>query len=403
MTNRKNTITTLLVLLAVLIAGGCAPSFTPEFRRAIVNGNIPMAKSYLREHPEWVNAKDEDGRTPLHEAVAPSGNSIRYIEPSQEEVDGEVKSVIALRPQPESAKLLIEEGANVNAKDKRGETPLHEATKFGRLELAELIIKNGANVNVRNRDGETSLYYSTAYTYLENDPENRYEKIAKLLVDNGADVRKACKKGSSHLLWSAVAIGRLDIAQMLIKEGVEINVKKPTQADGTPLGSACMQGHREIAELMIVKGANVNIRDSYKMTILHYVAMRGHTSTAQLLIDHGAEVNARAKQVPDSTLLRKGYIYGEGATALHIAAARGHKDLTALLIDQGADVNAKTEYGNAPLHLAVWTGHLDVVQLLITVGADVNCKNREGTPLDIAVDRKNIKIAELLRKHGAVE
>jgi ankyrin repeat protein len=163
-----------------------------------------------------------------------------------------------------------------------------------------------------------------------------------------------------------------------------------------------MQGYREIVDLMVTEGANVKIRDSYKATILHYVAITGHTSTAQVLIDNGAEVDAKAKTVPGSTL-REGLLLGNGITPLHVAAAYGRADLVEVLIAKGADVNAKTQSSTAPLHLAVAKGHTNVVKILIGARADVNCKSRNGTPLHIAVKRGYEEIANLLRQHGAVE
>jgi len=59
--------------------------------------------------------------------------------------------------------------------------------------------------------------------------------------------------------------------------------------------------------------------------------------------------------------------------------------------------------GTTALHLATSKEHTKIVELLIGAGADVNCKNREGTPLDIAVEKGYKDIAELLRKHGAVK
>ena len=89
-------------------------------------------------------------------------------------------------------------------------------------------------------------------------------------------------------------------------------------------------------------------------------------------------------------------------TPLFWAAQKGHKDVVELLIAKGADVNAKGEYGNTPLHRA--TSRKEIAELLIANGADINARDYEGdTPLDIALRKGNEDVAELLRKHGAVE
>jgi len=83
----------------------------------------------------------------------------------------------------------------------------------------------------------------------------------------------------------------------------------------------------------------------------------------------------------------------------------GQKEIAELLIAAGADVNAKNDNGWTPLHNAAGNNK-EVVELLIAKGADLNAKVKGGdhkgaTPLDVAIDFKNTKTADLLRNYGA--
>lgn len=286
MANRKKAIMTMVVLFTGLMFGGCAPSFTPELRRALVNGKVTALRSILQEHPELVNARDEGGRTPLHEAMAPfpGGRSASYIEPSEVEIDGEMKLHKVFRPQPESVKVLIEEGANVDARNKYGQTALHMAADYGQIELAELLVKNGANVNVRDRDGVTPLYY----TMKLREPTDEHRDVAKLLIESGADIEKACKAGSGRLVYLAVSQRWPDVIEMLITKGANVNPKKAGPL-GTPLHAASARGFREIAELLIRNGADTGAIGWEGETALHRAKT---TDIAELLIANGTDVNA---------------------------------------------------------------------------------------------------------------
>ena len=84
-----------------------------------------------------VNAKNNDGDTPLHFAASRDYKKVQ---------------------------MLLSAGADVNAKDKNGDTPLHRAAKNDHKEIAELLIAKGANVNARNeRGGKTPLDLAIKY------------------------------------------------------------------------------------------------------------------------------------------------------------------------------------------------------------------------------------------------
>ena len=98
--------------------------------KAAFEGNIEAVKQHLAAGAD-VNAKDDRGQTPLLFA-AMSGHK-------------------------EIAELLIVEGAEVNAEDEDGWTPLHFAAARGHKETAELLIAKGADVNAKDDNGETPL------------------------------------------------------------------------------------------------------------------------------------------------------------------------------------------------------------------------------------------------------
>ena len=132
-------------------------------------------------------------------------------------------------------KLLID-GAEVNAKDKDGETPLHRVVEGAALynapeflEVVKLLIDNGAEVNAENNDGETPLILAA-----QQDTRSAAE-VEKLLIDNGAEVNAKDKDGNTPLHFAAV-FGAAELVKWLIDNGAEVNAENN---DGdTPLEAA---------------------------------------------------------------------------------------------------------------------------------------------------------------------
>ena len=106
-------------------------------------------------------------------------------------------------------KRLIEQGADVNAKDYYGATALMAASEIGYAEVAKLLIEEGADVNAQSNHGYTALMNASKYGHTY---------IAKLLIEKGADVNAQTNYGGTSLIFASY-YGFTDVAQLLKEEG----------------------------------------------------------------------------------------------------------------------------------------------------------------------------------------
>lgn len=94
--------------------------------------------------------------------------------------------IAALHKSPLFAHELIELGANLEAKDSHGRTPLHYVAGeiCGCQDVARILIGNGAHVNARDNNGKTPLYHNQKPEIKMPFPKNT--KVEQILIDNGA-------------------------------------------------------------------------------------------------------------------------------------------------------------------------------------------------------------------------
>jgi len=156
----------------------------------------------------------------------------------------------------EIVQYLVMNGADINAQDNRGNTPLHEASRFGWLEIAQCLVTNGATINPRNYQGEIPFHIAVRHGYLEivqclvmNGADinakyqngytplhlaacNGYLEIVQCLVMNGADINAKYLDDYTPLHLAACN-GYLEIVQCLVMNGADINTEN--NAMFTPL------------------------------------------------------------------------------------------------------------------------------------------------------------------------
>ncbi|MBG91173.1 MAG: hypothetical protein CL521_05090 [Actinobacteria bacterium] len=234
--------------------------------------------------------------------------------------------------------VLIGNGADVNAEDKRGETALNKAVIKGQIKIVRALVNAGVDVKYKDKDGWTALHDVVSTT---GDKE-----MAVLLIESGADVNAQDEDGSTPLHW------------------------------------AVSKGDKEMAVLLIRSGVDVNARDKHGWTALMNTDRAGGTEMALLLFRNGADLDFKDKF---------------GTSALHKAAETGREEVVRVLCKFGADVNAVDELGKTALHLAVENGKADAVRELCKYGADVNVKDNDNrTLIDWAISKGNEDLMCLL-------
>ena len=123
-------------------------------------------------------------------------------------------------------KSLIANGADVNAKNFEGDTPIHVAVMQNRKDVVELLINKGANVNVECEEDcyMQDILSSTANTPLQIAALKGYSEIAELLIKNGAKVNAKAKSGHTALHY-AVFKGHKAIVDLLLDNQADPHLK----------------------------------------------------------------------------------------------------------------------------------------------------------------------------------
>ena len=199
-----------------------------------------------------------------------------------------------------SVSLLLDNGADVNALTKDGESALSIAASRLEPEIVKLILSHGAHVTgIKDRNGQTPLIAAIAaspplnftssnaasdYIYKNAAVLSNAVTVVGLLLSNNTDTNVKDKSGKSALTY-AVAESNSLLVKALLKQGANPNITDQSEGNATPLILAVKVRSLSIAEMLIKSGANVNMKDQFGKTALDYAIERGPKRMVDVLSD----------------------------------------------------------------------------------------------------------------------
>jgi ankyrin repeat protein len=306
--------------------------------------------------------------------------SLLWISPASA-ADGDLRLVDAVKRQDRAAvRTLLNQRADVKAVHPDGAGVLHWAAHWDDVEMAGWLIEAGANANAANDLGVTPLLVAS---------NNASAAMVDRLLAAGADPNTASTVGEAPLLVAARS-GNAAVVKALLAKGAQVNVREPVRGQ-TALMWAVANRRHEVVRALIQSGADIHARsivtpreyqtgsryvayDDVRFVVkveeggftpLLFAARSGDAASAELLLAAGAKVDDTAPT---------------GATPLVVALHSGHGNVATLLLERGADPNAAGA-GYTPLHAAVLRGDVRLVDALLARGAKVDAPLERGTPV----------------------
>jgi hypothetical protein len=275
------------------------------------------------------------------------------------------------------AQPLLNNGSNPNASWKNGTTALQIALKHGNLDVARILIHRGATLTPSETEVAKALpdaariervYFGGRYTQdLKGNRPDRDDTqgLPQTLINQFATVAHfdAEKVKEMHRASRAILSTRSTWDELAIEAAAHMGLDPLARylADaGSPISTctAVMLGLTDVVRKMVREDRNrLRERGAHDFALLNFVSFgTERDEIAGILLEAGCDPNA----------------FGRGQSPLHIAAGKGYVEVAALLLDHGADVNSTPQ----------------------------SRKGAGPTPLAVALQRKQTKVADLLAARG---
>ncbi|KAI9888557.1 MAG: hypothetical protein M1814_006827 [Vezdaea aestivalis] len=280
-------------------------------------------------------------------------------------------------------------------------------TKADHLGVVKLLLTEGANINAQNDDDESPLMLASFTGNIQ---------MVQLILDNGADIEAEDVKGRTALVHASM-VGNVDVAHLLIKAGAKI---EPGNGKATPLMVAAGRGGPAMVLSLLEAGSDLNARSSDGLQAIHWAVVNNKLDSLKVLVEKGSAIEARTSD--EKTPLMVSARFGAlecveyllqmgadvattskgGATALIQASSCGHSEVITMLLAKGADINQAADGNVLPLVEAAHTGMDEAAGILIEHGAQIDAADSDGcTALLDAAKNGHLSTVKLLVEKGA--
>ncbi|MEM9073072.1 MAG: ankyrin repeat domain-containing protein [Myxococcota bacterium] len=294
----------------------------------------------------------------------------------------------------EIAKVLVDAGADVGAREAHGDTPYDIAKLHNNEPVVRFFAEHFREIPAvpttehlkalvreeRVEELERLLERGLSVERFQEQPRNLlFEALGSQVVGDvvlrwGADPHTEFE-GETTLMVAAGA-GQVELVRALLDAGVDVD--RVSYGTRTAIGSACSAGSVEIVRLLLAAGANVNpVRGGWSP--LMRAAQRGNVEIVTLLLEAGADANV---------------VNNQKQTALEIARKKKH-DAVVTLLTAETDLNQPDKTGRTPLHHACIKGDVPLIERLLAAGADLQIQDADGKTAN-EVGARRLKVANAL-------
>ena len=380
---------------------------------AVRYGNVEIIRLLLNFNAN-PDARDNLGKTPIMLIMPREKTSevynlfIRYrADLNQKDMYGDtvLHTAAMLNVDTDTISILTNSGADVNARNKEGVTPLAIAIQKGDVMTARLLAARGANIHTQDTHGQSPLTLALAadnemteavinsVNVLSQDSDGNTPLHIAIITDSNLakiqyivslmdDVNVRNRNGNSALFLATLK-NRQKVGELLLAKNADIFSANTN--NNSPLRLALRYGGT--VQEWIITSKTINAKDGSGNSVLHYAAEWQYSKALESLMAKGADINARN---------------ANGETVLFSAAKTNNPDIIQLVANGGVDINARDNLGSSALHMAVRWDAINSIRKLLALGSNVNAQNSSGkSPLSDAVVAGKHEIARLLLQNGA--
>ncbi len=380
---------------------------------AIRYGNLEIARMLLDAGAN-VNAKDNLGKTPIlliipKKKVYDTYNLLINYHADLKEKDMYGDTVLhtaaMLHVSTNVMRMLTLNGADINARNKEGVTPLAIAIQQKDVAMTRLFTLYGANIHTKDTHGDSPLslalasddeiFESTVTKTNSNTQDSegntplhiaiiKNAPLAKIqyIISLTDDVNIRNRDGNSAL-FLAVEKNWKEVGELLIAKDADIF---STNIDNNSPLRVALKGNGDIQNWLLTS-KTLHSTDGSGNTVLHYAAEWQFGQAITSLTTKGADINAKN---------------ANGETPLFSAAKTNNPKILQTVIDCGGSFREREHLGNTPLHIAVRWDAEKSAEMLIKLGININAQNSNGrSPLAEATAAGKYKVARYLLANGA--
>ena len=319
-----------------------------DFHIAAQDGNVEAVKVYMGSPNYKEEPMDREGETPLHKAAKFGRlNVVQFMMPHSNLKEKEPR-------------------------DKNGESPLHEAVIANNLYIIKYLETQGINPDSVTNEGSTPLHLAARHCLIHMIDHFIVRQYKTRDYKGNTALHEAAGSGCKR--------GVKKIYNYMYEKEPQNNHKN------TPIHIAAWQGKLNIVKYLVGKSSNITATNIEESTPLHLAASHGHLDTVEYLMDNMNNKEPRNKN---------------GDTPLHLSASNGYLEVVAHFINDGLNKEPKNKHSNTPLHAAARSGQIEVVEYLLANDVNVEPRNNNSiTPLHYASHNGNKELVELFMDSG---